>query len=45
MYTLYLIYYFSFKLDWFEKLVITASNDINEETLTSLEQQVSFGWM
>lgn len=28
-----------FDLDWFEKLVITASNDINEETLTSLEQQ------
>lgn len=28
------------KLDWFGGLMITASNDINEETLRSLDQQV-----
>lgn len=27
-------------IDWFKKLVIVASNDLNEETLYSLEQQV-----
>ena len=30
---------FSFNLDWFGKLTIVASNDINEETITSLNQQ------
>jgi len=29
----------SLELDWFSSFIITASNDINEETLTSLEQQ------
>lgn len=29
----------AFNVPWFEKLSITASNDINEETLKSLEQQ------
>ena len=26
-------------LDWFKELVITASNDINEETILSLNEQ------
>ena len=26
-------------LDWFKELVITASNDINEETILSLSEQ------
>ena len=35
------LYSFSTKMDWFKKLVIVASNDLNEETLYSLAQQVS----
>ena len=36
-----------FELDWFKSMVITASNDINEETILSLNEQghkiTSFG--
>ena len=28
-----------YELDWFKELVITASNDINEETILSLNEQ------
>ena len=28
-----------YKLDWFQDMVITASNDINEETILSLNEQ------
>jgi hypothetical protein len=31
---------FSFDLPWFEHLTIVASNDINEDTIHSLNQQV-----
>ena len=31
---------FRFNVPWLEKVVIVASNDINEETLLSLNQQV-----
>ena len=30
-----------FEIDWFAELVITASNDINEETILSLNEQVT----
>lgn len=30
-----------YKIPWFEKLTIVASNDINEETIVSLNEQVS----
>ena len=33
---------FSFNLSWFEKCIIVASNDINEDTIHSLNQQVCF---
>ena len=33
--------YFRFDLPWFEKLTIVASNDINEDTIHSLNQQVN----
>ena len=29
-----------YSLDWFAELMITASNDINEETILSLNEQV-----
>ena len=36
-----------YELDWFKSMVITASNDINEETILSLNEQghkiTSFG--
>ena len=31
---------FRFSVEWFEKTSIVASNDINEETIHSLNQQV-----
>jgi len=41
-YFILLIIYFSsrFGLPWFAKRIIVASNDINEDTLFSLNQQV-----
>ena len=29
-----------FEIPWFAELIITASNDINEETILSLNEQV-----
>ena len=36
------IFFLRFDLPWFSKLLIVASNDINEDTLFSLNQQVSW---
>ena len=29
-----------YEMEWFKNMVITASNDINEETILSLNEQV-----
>lgn len=34
----------SFDVDWFTNLTIVASNDINEDTIHSLNHQVSLKW-
>ena len=37
-----LLLFFRFNVDWFENLTIVASNDINEDTIHSLNQQVNY---
>lgn len=37
--------FFSFNVPWFSSLTIVASNDINEDTIHSLNQQVSTGFI